>query len=89
MTLELLLRWAVSLLIVTVLPGTMGAAGQPLWLFLVYAVAAGSLLTVAEDPRYARAVRFRADVRSYLLVRIAIVAACGILPFLIARALAG
>lgn len=82
MKLDYLLGWAVNALIVVVLPARMGSLAAPLWVFLAYAVIAGGALTLAEDARYARAVLVRSDIRHYLQVRIAIVMALGVVPFM-------
>lgn len=87
MKVEYLTDWAVNAVVVVVLPTSMGLAGASLWIFPAYAVIAGIALTLAEDLRYARLAFTRTDVRSYLMARVAIVAVCGIVPFLLGSAL--
>lgn len=82
------LNWAVNVFTVVVLPARLGLLGAPPSVFIAYAMIAGIVLTLAEDPRYARLIFSRADIRRYLAVRIAIVVVVGITPFLTGRVLA-
>lgn len=82
MWLNYLLRCTANVFIVAVLPARMGSSGEPLWIFLAYAVTAGTVLALAEDVGWAREIFVRPDIRNYLKVRIAIVVVCGIAPFL-------
>lgn len=82
---EATLSWLVNFVVVVVLPARLGFSDASLPLFLLYSLVCGIILTLAEDWRFLRSVFFRSDVRSYLFVRVAIVAALGIGPFLIAK----
>lgn len=88
MKLDYLLDWTVNIFIVAVLPVRIGLLGAPLWFFLTYAATAGVVLTLVDDVGYAREIFSRSDIRSYLKVRIAIIAILGIAPFLSGCALA-
>ncbi|GGE85440.1 hypothetical protein [Sphingomonas prati] len=87
MKVDYLLVWAANAAIVAVLPAKLGWSGAPLLIFLTYAVTAGIVLTLAEDLRYATLAFTRTDIRSYLKVRVGLVAVFGIVPFLLGRAL--
>jgi hypothetical protein len=82
------LSWAVNVVTVVVLPARLGLLGAPPSFFIAYAVIAGTVLMLAEDPRYARSIFARADIRRYLAVRIAIVVVVGIAPYFTGRMLA-
>lgn len=83
MTLEWQLRLAINLFVVTVPPAFLGVIGQPPLSFLLYAVGIGTALTLSEQPSFARAILARADVRSYLQVRVALVLLSGAVPYLL------
>lgn len=84
---EIVLRWVGNLIVIGALPFRLGQMGAPLWYLPIYAVVAGLMLTVAEDGQFAREVFFRIDVRSYMRVRIALIAVLGVTPFLAGMAL--
>jgi len=85
---DILLPLAVNFVVMVILPARLGLSGVSTATFLVYAALSGALLTLAGDVRYLRAIFSRRDVRSYLLVRIVIVAIVGAIPFIVARNLA-
>lgn len=88
MKLDDLLGWSVNVFAVAVLPARIGVLGGPLWFFLVYAVIAGIMITLAEDVRYVRSTFVLSDLRDSLKVRTVIVMVYGIAPFLLGRAFA-
>lgn len=79
------LNLAVNVCTVVVPPDRLGFPSAPPSFFIAYAMIAGTVLMLAEDLRYARSIFFRADIRRYLAVRIAIVVVVGITPFLTGR----
>jgi hypothetical protein len=85
--LDLFLSWGVNLFILAVLPTRLGMLGAPLWFFMVYAALAGGVLTLTGTLRHPGEIISRADLRDYALVRVALVALCGLVPFAIGRAL--
>lgn len=87
MGLEFFLGWGVNLFILAVLPTRLGMLGAPLWFFMAYAALAGGVLTLTRTLGRPREVISRADLRDYALVRVALVALCGLVPFAIGLAL--
>jgi hypothetical protein len=85
--LRYLARSAVNVFLIAVLPAWLGMLGAPMWLFLAYAALAGSVLTLTENLHYAREVFSEPAMRDYALVRVAVVAVCGFIPFVLANAL--
>lgn len=85
---DLLLPFVVNFAVMVILPARLGLSGVPVATFLAYAVLSGALLTLAGNFRYLRTMFSRRDVRSYLLVRVVIVAIVGAVPFIVARSLA-
>lgn len=85
---DLVLPLAVNFVAMVVLPARLGLSGVSVATFIAYAALSGALLTLAGDLRFLRSMFSRRDVRSYLLVRIAIVAVVGAIPFIVARSLA-
>lgn len=81
MTLEWQLRFAINLFVATVPPTFLGLIGEPPLSFLLYAAGIGTALMLAEQPSLARDMLARADVRSYLQVRVALVLLCGVVPY--------
>lgn len=79
---EPMLRWICNIIAVTLLPACLGSTGQPLGMFLAYAVLAGAALTLGENRHYFWTVSMRPDLRSYVRVRVGLVAVLGLLPFL-------
>ena len=87
MDLDFFLRWGVNLFILAVLPTRLGMLGAPLWFFMAYAALAGGVLTLTGTLNHPEEGVSRADLRDYALVRVALVALCGLVPFAIGRAL--
>ncbi|MBB5712953.1 hypothetical protein FHT02_004215 [Sphingomonas xinjiangensis] len=87
MMIEIVLRCVGNLIVIGALPFRLGHLGAPLWYLPIYAAVAGLMLTVAEDFSFARELFLRADVRSYMRVRIAIIAVLGAMPFVAGMAL--
>jgi hypothetical protein len=85
---DLLLPFVVNFAVMVILPARLGLLGVSTATFLIYAALSGALLTLAGDFQYLRTIFWRRDVRGYLLVRIAIVAIVGAVPFIVARSLA-
>lgn len=85
---DLLLPLAVNFVAMVVLPARLGLSGVSVATFIAYAALSGALLTLAGDLRFLRSMFSRRDVRSYLFVRIVIVAIVGAVPFIVARNLA-
>jgi hypothetical protein len=81
---EPLLRWIGNVSAVTLLPMYLGVSGEPLWLFLIYAVVAAVVLTLAEDPDYFGMLRARPDVRCYVQARMLLTVLFGLLTFTLA-----
>lgn len=84
---DLLLPLVVNFVAMVILPARLGLSGVSISTFLAYAALSGALLTLAGNFQYLRTMFLRRDVRSYLLVRIAIVAVVGAIPFIVARSL--
>lgn len=84
---DLLLPLVVNFAAMVILPARLGLSGVSIPTFLAYAALSGALLTLAGNFQYLRTMFLRRDVRSYLLVRIAIVAIVGAIPFIVARSL--
>ncbi len=61
--------------------------GAPLWFFMAYAVLAGGAFTLTGTLGHRGEGISRADLRDHALVRVALVALCGLAPFAIGRAL--
>lgn len=84
---DLLLPLVVNFVAMVILPARLGLSGVSISTFLAYAALSGALLTLAGNVQYLRTMFLRRDVRSYLLVRIAIVTIIGAVPFIVARSL--
>ena len=82
-----LARLPFQLFIAAALPAWLGMLGAPIWLFIAYAVLAGGVLTATESLRNARDVFSEPAMYHYTLVRVALVAGGGIIPFVLGAAL--
>lgn len=86
---ETLSFWTANVLSVTVLPLMLGRSGSSITDFALYVAAAGLGLIMIEDGRNLPLLVRRADIRGYLQVRIALLAAAALSPYLAGRAMGG